>query len=570
MAPETLGGERGDERSDLYSLGVVLYEMATGTRPHEAESAIGLMFAILNHAPRPPRERNPALPPALDRLILDLLEREPARRPASAGAVAAALRGDAARDAAAASDASVGTAAAIRSLAVLPLENLSGDASQEFFADGMTEALISDLARLPGLRVISRTSIMRYKGARRAVPEIAAELNVEAVLEGSELRAGARVRVAAQLIDARSDTHLWAERYDRDASDVLALQSDVARAIAHEIHVALSPQASARLAGAARIDPEAHDAYLRGRYQLNRRTDDSLRRAVELFQRAIERAPEYAPAHAGLSETFNVQGYHDFVAPAACFPRARVEALRALELDPALGEAHASLAYERLFHEWDRAGAEQAFRRALDLSPGDALTRVWWVNLLLSRGRLEEAAAECHRARELDPLSLVAAGVLGWTLFFAREYDRAVSEMERALELDADFLMVRVWRGWSHWLAGRAEPAALEFEHAARVATHPPVRLLLEAEAAIARGRPEAARANLLMLERLREQGYVSAVGLAYVNVLLGEHDRALEWIGTAIRDRAPWIVMMETDPRFDPLRGDPRFAALRREAGFE
>jgi tetratricopeptide (TPR) repeat protein len=433
----------------------------------------------------------------------------------------------------------------------------------------MTEALISDLARLPGLRVISRTSVMRLKGARRALPEIAAELSVEAVVEGSVLRSGDRVRVTAQLIDVRTDAHLWAERYDRDAHDVLELQSDVARAIAHEIHVALGPQAAARLAGAGRIDPAAHDDYLRGRYQLNRRTEEGLRRAIEHFQAAIERSPGYALAHVGLSETFNVQGYHDFVAPEQCFPRARAAALQALELDPTLGEAHSSLAYALLFRDWDRAGAEREFRRALELDPGFSLGRVWYVNLLLSRGRFDEAVVECRRARDLDPLSLVAAGVMGWTLFFAREYDQAIRELDRALELDPDFVMVRIWRAWSHLLSARPQQAAAEFEHAARVASHPPMKALLEAEALIARGHPDEARRRVEALESMRAERYVSAVRMAFVAVALGEHERALDWLRTAIEERAPWIVMMDFDPRLDPLRSHPRFAELRRQAGF-
>ena len=571
MAPELLAGG-GDARADLYSLGVVLYELSTGSRPFAAPTASQLMHAILAQTVVAPRVLNPAISSDLQAIILRLLERDPARRYPSARALREALA--AFRDGPRASTGSAGS----RTIAVLPLENLSGDPSQEYFADGMTEALIGDLARMRELRVISRTSIMRYKGVRRAIPEIAAELNVETILEGSVLRSGDRLRVSVQLIDARSDSHLWAERYDRAMEDVLSLQSEVASAVAGEIRAALlvpddagshgsatgaGEAAAGGAAGRAVVNPEAYDLYLRGRYHLNRRSYDSLNRAIETFEAANTKDPSYALAHLGLAEAHALLAFHEFAPPYEEFPRALATAEQALALAPDLGEAYAVLGYVQLHHDRDWAAAERSFVRAIDLNANHAVTRLWYVNLLAEAARFGEAHEQCRRALELDPLSIILNLVHGWVRFFERDFGPAFEEMGRALELEPGFFQAHQWRGFALWQTGRVEEASRHLETAAGFTQHEPTALFLRAMSTAIAGRTEEGRALAARLEAMRAERYVSAFSLALVRIALGDLDAAVPWIEKAAEERSAWVGFMRVDPRMDAVRHDPRIEAL-------
>jgi eukaryotic-like serine/threonine-protein kinase len=568
LAPEVLGGEPASERSDLYSLGVVLYEMATGRLPFSGDTALSFMYAILNQTPAAPATLDPRLSTGLSAAILRALDRDPARRHASVRELASDLE----RLVASAS-APAGAGArprAIESIAVLPLENLSGDPAHEFFADGMTEALIAGLAKLGGLRVISRTSAMRYKGARRPLPEIARELRVDAVLEGAVVRSGGRVRVSAQLIRAATDEHLWAESYERALDDVLALQSELARTIAVQVQGTLTPQAAARLGESRSVDPAAYDAYLKGRQQWYRRTPESVFRAVEHLRRALDREPEWALAHAALADAYDLLGFFSYLSPGEAFPAATAAATRALELDPHLGEAHVSLAYARHYYDWDWAAAEASFRRGIELNPGYALGHQWYMNLLTSRGRFDEARAEVAKGRELDPLSPVMVGARVWVEYYAREYASGLEHYQASIALDPRLPPIRLYAGWSLECLERFDEAIEVFEEAILHGGRPPVLLLSLARVHAKLGHGARARRLLEEAQLAAELGYLDPFLTALVWSALGDADRAFEALERAYLDRSHWLVFVDLDPRLDELRADPRFAGLARrvEAG--
>ncbi len=583
MAPETLDGRSGDERSDLYALGVLLYELATGRRPFEADTILALMYAIANHVPRPPALLNPDVPAFADRIVMRLIERDPADRFPSARELLRELRAGAessspshagAPDRSRRSEAGAGGSAppspragAIRTLAVLPLENLSGDPGQEFFADGMTDALISDLARIKALRVISRSSVMRFKGVRRPLREIAAELGVEGILEGTVIRSGDRVRVTAQLSDAGSENLLWSERYERDMTDILMLQSDVAAAVAQEIEGALSGPRDPRTT-ARRMDPEAYDAVLRGRHQMSLRNADGLRRAVDHFQAAIGRDPAYAPAYVGLAEAYGLLGFQNIMRPEASFTRARAAAQRALELDPTAGEAYAALGYARLYYDWDWAQAERDFLAAIESRPSYGTGYLWYTNLLVVTGRFEEAIANGRKSRELDPLSVIPNIVTGWAHFFRRDYDEAVRELKRPFEITPDFAYSHQWLGWTWMVTGRRDEASRAMGRAARQLDHEPLRRFLSGMEAALGGRSDDARGILEELRETARHEFVPAFLVALLHLALDDTDGAFSALETAFREREHWLAFLDVDPRLDSLRSDSRFADLRKRVG--
>jgi serine/threonine-protein kinase len=568
MAPETLRGSATDARGDLYAVGVVLYELATGRAPFAGDSLPQLIQAVLHEPLAAPRTLNPAISPQIQTVILRLLQRDPERRYPSARA----FREDLDRKAAA-RGAEAG-APATRTIAVLPLENLSGDPGQEYFADGMTEALIADLARIRGLKVISRTSVMRFKGARRSVPEIAAELNAEAILEGSVLRGEDRLRINVQLIDPSTDTHLWTERFDRPLSDVLELQSELAQAVAAEIRATLVPAGGSEPAKpsapapARRIDPEVHDLHLRGRHQLNRRGDESLHLAAELFEQALARDAAFAPAQLGLAEAHALMGFHQFEAPREAFPRARAAAERALAIAPELGEAEAVLAYVTLHHDRDWAESERSSLRAIELNPNHAMTRLWYANLLGASGRFDEGHEQCRRALELDPLSAIHSVVTAWLSMFEGRYDVAYAHTARAIELDPGLFQAQQWRAWALWKLGRLGEASEHMKIAARLAQHPPTVLCSRAMSAAYGGRTKESRVVVDRLVKMRDERYVSAFFIALALLAEGDFDAAIPWIEAAAEERSPWINFLRVDPRVASLRGRSRIETIATRLG--
>ncbi|HEU4386842.1 MAG TPA: tetratricopeptide repeat protein [Blastocatellia bacterium] len=439
----------------------------------------------------------------------------------------------------------------IRSIAVLPLENLSGDPAEEYFADGMTESLISGLARIRALKVISRTSIMRYKGIRKSLPDIARELNVDAVIEGTVQRSGTRVRVTAQLINATTDTHLWARDYDRELTDVLKLQSEIARAVADEIRVQVTAQERARLASAGTIDPRAHEAYLLGRFQLRKGDRAGLKLAIDNFERAISLAPDYAAAYAGLSDTWLNRGIFElnFKLTEAS---ARAAALKAVAFDESLADAHIALGNTKFNYDWEWAGGESEFRRALDLDPGSSRAHSDYGYLLMALGRHEEAIEQGSIAVELDPLSSDTQSALGRSFYRAGRVEEAIPHLERAVELEPTSIGARFKLGEAYIRLGK-------FEEAIRAFNGDELGLLRVYSLT---GKQREARQ---LLRRLKEP----PISIAAVYASLGEKDEAFRILERAVDERSAHLVYLKEDPPLEALHSDPRWKALLHRMNF-
>jgi class 3 adenylate cyclase/TolB-like protein/Tfp pilus assembly protein PilF len=456
---------------------------------------------------------------------------------------------------------------AIRSLAVLPLENLSGDPEQDYFTDGMTEALILGVAKIRSLRVTSRTSVMSYKGARKPLPEIARELNVDAIVEGSVLRAGDRVRIAAQLIHGRTDQHLWSESYERDLSDVLSLQGELAQAIAREIDLKLTPQEQGALAAEERVHPQAYEAYLRGQYFLRKRTKEDLERAIAHFEEAKRLDPGSALGYAGLASTYDTQSVRGLIRPSEAIERIDANVTKALELDDRLAEVYTALG-DLHWWQWDWAGVEEAYERAIALNPSFATAHDWYGQYLAAMGRSEEALREMERARELDPLSPSTMADVCFVHVLARRLSRAREHCLSSLELDPNFAEARVALGLVHATEGRADAAIRELERAVELSAGGDLETRWLAWAHARAG--DRSRASALVEElRSREaQRFVDPMNIAIPLAGLGDRDGLFESLGKAYDARSFELSFLDVLFVFDDVREDPRFRDLLRRVG--
>jgi TolB-like protein/Flp pilus assembly protein TadD len=565
MAPEQLQGKGASTRTDIYAIGAVLYEMATGRRPFTDEFAPELARNILEAQPTRPRELNPAVSPDLETIILKCLEKEPGKRyervhqlledlqrlrPSRAGrplfaaatlvglalvaaVVIIAWRIERARLPAA------DLRLAIRSIAVLPLANFSRDPEQEYFADGMTEQLTTDLGQISALRVISRTSAMHYKKTDKTIPEIARELHVDAVVEGSVERSGDLVRITAQLIEAATDRHLWARSYDRDLRGVLTLQDEVAQDIAREVRAKLNPQEQIRLTSARPVNAQAHEAYLRGLHELHGTVAEttetlksrSIEKAIEYFHQALAYDPNDALAYTGLADAYTGLST-DYRAPLEVMPKAKAAAVRAIELDDTLAEAHASLGYVLLTFDWDWARAEHEFRRALELNPSLPRAHAGYAEYLLFKlGSADEAIQELQRAYVLDPLLPLTHGDLAWFSFLARRYTESVQAAQRVGH--DDYILAL-----SFAELGRGDQALAAADRAMS-STKNPVTLSKIAAAYALAGRADKARAMIGGIEAQAKERYVCGFNVACLYAALGDKERAFAWLERAYGDRS-------------------------------
>jgi eukaryotic-like serine/threonine-protein kinase len=613
MSPEQLQGRALDYRTDIFSFGIMLYEMVSGRRPFAGRSTAELASAILRDTPPALATLRAGMPAELMQIITRCLEKDPGARYQSMrdvhGALLAQPAGGSGRETAAGHEPGprshalkiaggvailLGVAAylvarsgvmgpasreqeaatrppVIRSIAVLPLDNYSGDPSQEYFAEGMTDELTADLASISQLRVISRGSAMQFKGAHRPpTPEIARVLDVDAVVEGSVLRAGDKVRITAQLIDARTDRHLWAKSFERSSRDVLALQDELASAIAREIHVQLTPAELSRLARAPTVNPEAYDAYLKGRYFFNRPSDENLQKAIARFEDAISLHASLASAHSGLSDAYLWAGYNEgFLTASEARPKAKIAAEKAIELDDKSAEAHTSLAVFKMFYEYDWAGCEIEFRRAFALNPNYAFAHDQFSLGLAFQGRLEESIAESKRAAELDPLDPQVPIDAIFALTWQRKFQAAKEQARRSADLDPTFFFPFWAYGWVDIQAGKVKDAIPQFQKAKAMGSPAFVSAWL-AYAYGASGDRARALAELEDLKKLSLHGSVTAFNLALVSLGLGDRARAVSYLEQAYASDSQWLGWLRGDRTFDPLRVDPRFAALVKKVRLE
>ena len=580
MSPEQILGEELDPRTDLFSFGMVLYEMGVGTSPLQGKTATAMLNEILNTPFQSPALSNPALPQRFSEIVLKAVEKDRRLRYQSAGDVLSdllrlkrdLLQGTASQRTKASNRSPAQRkravkALSVRSIAVLPLENLSRDPEQEYFADGMTEALITDISRIGSLRVISRTSAMRYKNVRESSSRIAQELGVDALIEGSVLHAGGRVRISAQLIDAASDTNLWAQSYERDVRDVLSLQSEISRDIASQIKLELTPAAKVHFARPRTVVPEAHITYLKGRHHLNRWTEEDFRKSAEYFQQAIRLDPASPLGHSGLAMSYTLLGSYAIERPSETFPQGRAEAAKAIEMDPSAGEARIALGWIHWMGDWDWRNAEAEFKRAVERNPNDAAAHYYYGYFLASQKRFEAAFEHVEQAVLLDPLSSIVHTCLATVHVWARQYDRAISLLLRTLELDSYFPLAYHWLAIAYEQTNRHEEAVAACEKAVAI-FRGTVMLQVLGRAYALSGRLEQARNVVVELHELSKQRYVGPYYLAMIYDALNDRDRAFEWLERAYQDRQWWMVCLLVDPRLDGLRTDPRFEDIHRRIG--
>ena len=603
MPPEQIWGKPPDFRSDIYSAGAVLYEMATGKRAFPGKVPTAISEAILHTDPVSPRQLSPTISSALESLILKCLQKDPVTRYQTArelfvdlqqvrtacpditgGGKPATVR---ARWVPIASLIAILAVAApisflkvrawqsrtkaasqipsIRSLAVLPLENLSRDPEQEYFADGMTDELTTELAHISALRVVSRTSAMLYKRTTKTLPQIARELQVDGVIEGSVLRSDGSVRINTQLVQAQADKQLWAHSYQRELKDVLQLQGELAHDIAEQIKIKVTPQEQLRLATTRTVNPGSHEAYLRGLYHWNKGTEEHYRDARNDFEEAIALDPNYAPAYAGLADYFWAT---DELPPRAAMPRARENVLKALAIDDGLADAHKTFAIINFYGDWDWVGAEKEFKRALALNPSYSEGHRMYSLYLSAMGRVDDAFAEIQTAQRLDPLSLSTSVTAGWISYYGRQYDRALQQCRSVLELDPNWSTAHECLGDAYTAKGNFPEAIAECQQAATDSGDDPVRLASLGRTYALAGRESDARKILAALNQASRTKYIAPYFFAIIEGALGEKDQAFASLEKGFAGRDPYLARLRVDVAMDPLRSDARFKILLRRVG--
>ena len=616
MSPEQLKGIRADARSDIFSFGCVLQETITGKNPFVRATRAETVSAILTEAVPSLKQFDPTIPAELDQAVKHCLSKEPDQRFQSAGDLAFHLRQILNTVSSASGRTQVRrrvtrfnartaqTAAAVavvlfllgalgywigarqspvvlpqfKAIAVLPLQNYSGDPQQEYFVDGMTDSVIADLGKIRDMRVISRTSVMPFKNSKKSLREIANELHADAVIEGSVMRSADRVRISVQLIDAARDQHLWAESYERELKDVFALQSQVAQAIAQQVHAVVTPEEQKRIAGKRAIDPEVYELYLKGRHIMERGGLEDVRKAIDYFESGLAKDPHNALLYTGLADAYIDKMMDVHESPVEATTKARAAAEKALQLDDSLAEAHTSLGMIKLSYDWDWAGAEHEFKRAMELNPGYPLAYVMYGQYLTMVGRQTDAIPYFEKAHRLDPLFGQSYRGEGYSCFMAHKYDEAIVQYRKALELEPDAIT------YFGLVLARAEEgdyatAISEAEKATKVDSSPLLLTSLASAYARAGRRADANRVLRRLQEIWERQGrapawhtarspYVCPYEVAGVYAQLGETDRAFDWLDKAYRNRS-CLYWLRVDPRFDSIRSDPRFQELLAKMNF-
>jgi serine/threonine-protein kinase len=562
MSPEQIHGDKAQVPSDLFSLGCVLYEIATGKRAFAGRTSAETMAAVLRDPAPELSAADPEAPPELSRIVAHCLEKLPGMRFQSARDLVFALR--AVASAAAAPKISSGRRRAIESIAVLPLVNAGGDTEAEYLSDGITETIISRLSRLAGLRVMSRSSVFRYKGKDVDPIAVGKELRVGAVVSGRVLHRGDDLVIRAELVDLSDGSQLWGEHYNRKMADVFSIENEIATQISENLRMKLSGEEKQSLTRGSTQSAEAYRMYLQGRFHWNRRTGDGIRKGIEYFRRAIEVDPAFALAYVGIAHCYGVLGFHAIEPPGETFPKAKAAAKRALEIDPTLAEARAPLAYALFYYDWSWPEAQRQMQQCFAEAPADATAPNYYASFLTALGRTEEALASWRKAQEIDPIAPVIRGGTGWTFYFAHRYEEAIRESERSLEMDPAFPIALGVIGLASSRLSRHERAI----EATRKAIEPSSSTRYRADLAYVlakAGKTQEARATLAELALLSGTRYVSPYFLAPAHAALDDIEGAFSRLEEAFAERSHGMVFLTTDPNLDDLRPDPRFAALVR-----
>ncbi|HEX8252262.1 MAG TPA: protein kinase [Thermoanaerobaculia bacterium] len=564
MSPEQLRGEAVDPSADIFSLGCILYEMVTAKKPFHRESGAATIAAILKDA-LPREELSAAVPIEFQRIIEGCVEKSPMARFQSARDLALTLR-------AIGSSTSHGdllktvvprrSTKSIDSIAILPLVNATNDPGAEYLSDGITEGIINKLSQLPKLKVMARSTVFRFKGRNIDAQNVGRELRVRAVLSGFVKQIGDRLQISVELVDSLDGAQLWGESYSRGVADLVKLQEELAGEIAEKLRPKLTGAEKKKLRRKSTDSSEAYQLYLKGRYHWNKRTEESLRKGIQFFREAIESDPSFASAYAGLADSFITLATNIPLPPHDAMPKAKAAAMRAIEIDDGLAEAWASLGAVRWWFEWDWEGAEEAYRRAIDLNPNYATAHDGYAMLLSARGRVAEAVEQFTKAADLDPLSLIIAVHAGWPFYFARDFESAIRKFRKALELDERFIPAHGWLGMALGQQRRYGEAVDAFRRALEVDRVPILLSMLAHTYAIA-GQDEDALELVGALNEEAERRYISPYDIAVIHAGLGDAASAVAQLRKALEDRSAWMVFLNVDPRLDAVRDEPAFAEI-------
>jgi serine/threonine-protein kinase len=610
MSPEQGRGLRVDPRTDIFSLGIVLYEMLAGRLPFEGATTSDTLAAILLKEPPPLNTQSPEAPAEIRSVLAKALAKNREDRYCTARELMSDLKAlkqrlamdsELSRSGITTGSELTKTIPArveaappsggerpvpisgpldtttrrkksrfVDSVAILPLENDGADPNAEYLSDGITESIIDNLSQLSKLRVMARSTVFRYKGRQDDPIAIGRELNVRAILTGRVRHLGEHLVVKAELVDIADGSRLWGEQYRRNFDDIFAVEEEISREISEKLRLKLSGDERKRLAKRATASSRAYELYLKGRYHWNLRTGEDLRKSVGLYREAIEIDPGYAPAHVGLAESLALMSWYSFVVmpPRESMPAAKASALRALELDGTLAQAHVPLALAKLLYEWDWVGAESGFKHAIEMNPDYATARHWYPILLTGAGRFEEALVQIGRALELEPMSLMINSTRGWILHYAGRHQEGVEQLWKALEMDPGFCAAHWLLGHAYEALGQRAEAIGEFREAQRLDPTPTILSSL-GHALAASGRESEAQELLERLNRMALERYISPESRALILVGLKEFDRAIDWFERALEERSSYLILANVDPRLSTLRADPRFARLLKTVGF-